>query len=76
MERGKREGEETTMNLPKVLSLVLAAVVIANFLGLVFKVVKPQTFWLVTVIAAITAYWLLPRMRGNVNGKHNVEKSK
>ena len=50
------------MNLPKVLSLILAAVVILNFLGLVFRVIKPFAFWLVTIVAAITAYKVIPRL--------------
>ena len=51
------------MNLPKVLSLVLAAAVIMNFFGLVFKVIKPAAFWLVTAMAAIVAYVILPRLK-------------
>ena len=51
------------MNLLKVLSLILAAVVVLNFLGLVFRVIKPATFWLVTIVAAITAYWILPKIK-------------
>ena len=53
------------MNLPKFLSLVLAAVVVLNFLGLVFKIIKPAAFWLVTVVSAITAYWIIPRLKKN-----------
>ncbi|MBI2176324.1 hypothetical protein HYU40_03160 [Candidatus Woesearchaeota archaeon] len=51
------------MSLAKVLSLVLAAVVILNFIGLLFKIVKPAAFWLVTVVAAITAYWVIPKLK-------------
>ena len=50
------------MNLPTVLSIVLAAVVVLNFLGLVLKIIKPAAFWLVTIVAAITAYWIIPRL--------------
>ena len=50
------------MNLPKVLSLILAAVVVLNFLGLVFRVIKPAAFWVVTVVAAITAYKVIPKL--------------
>ncbi|MBI2550575.1 hypothetical protein HYV83_05360 [Candidatus Woesearchaeota archaeon] len=50
------------MNLPKALSLILAAVVIANFLGLVFRIIKPAAFWVVTIIAAITAYKIIPKL--------------
>lgn len=77
MERGKGEGKrKTKVNLAKVIAVVMASVVAASFLGFVLRIIKPQTFWLVTIAAAIMAYWLLPRMRGNANGKHNVEKSK
>lgn len=51
------------MNLPKVLSLILVAVVVLNFLGLVFRVIKPAAFWLVTIVAAITAYWIIPKLK-------------
>ncbi len=53
------------MNLPKVLSIILAAVVVANFFGLVFKVIKPAAFWLVTIVAAITAYKVIPKLKQN-----------
>lgn len=46
----------------KALSLILAAAVIANFLGLVFGIVRPLTFWVVTIVAAVTAYWILPKL--------------
>lgn len=51
------------MNLPKALSLILAAAVVLNFLGLVFKIIKPAAFWLVTALAAIVAYLILPRLK-------------
>ncbi|MBI2142739.1 hypothetical protein HYU20_00135 [Candidatus Woesearchaeota archaeon] len=51
------------MNLPKALSIILAAVVVLNFVGLVFKVIKPATFWLVTIMSAIVAYLIIPRLR-------------
>ena len=50
------------MNVAKVLALVLAAVVVANFLGLVFGVIKQMTFWIVSIIAAITAYKIIPKL--------------
>ncbi len=50
------------MNLAKVLGLVLAVAVILNFVGLVFKIIKPATFWLVTIVAAITAYKVIPKL--------------
>ncbi len=50
------------MNLAKVLSLVLAAVVVLNFAGLLFKVIKPAAFWLVAVVAAIVAYLVIPKL--------------
>ncbi len=50
------------MNLPKALSIVLAAVVVANFFGLVFKVINPAAFWFVTIVAAVTAYWVIPKL--------------
>ena len=59
-----RQGEgEKEMNIRKVLSLILAAAVIANFFGLVFKLIKLQTFWLVTIMAAVLAYIILPRLK-------------
>ena len=63
MGRGKGKGEKITMNLPKLLSIILAAVVVANFFGLVFKVIKPAAFWLVTVMAAVVAYVILPKLK-------------
>lgn len=50
------------MNLAKVLSLVLAAVVVLNFVGLLFKVISPAAFWLITIVAAVTAYWIIPKL--------------
>ena len=50
------------MNLPKVLALVLAAIVVLNFAGLIFRLIKPQTFWLITIVAAITAYKIIPKL--------------
>lgn len=51
------------MNLAKVLSLVLAAAVILNFVGLVFRIIKPAAFWLMTIVAAVTAYWIIPKLK-------------
>lgn len=51
------------MNLAKSLSLVLATAVILNFAGLVFKIIKPATFWLITIVAAVTAYWIIPKLK-------------
>ena len=51
------------MNLQKILSLVLAAAVILNFVGLVFKIVKPAAFWLVIALTAVVAYIILPRLK-------------
>ncbi|MEK6854183.1 MAG: hypothetical protein AABX60_02520, partial [Nanoarchaeota archaeon] len=59
---GKSEVQQMS-NLPKMLSLILAAAVIANFLGLVFGIIKPAAFWLVTIVAAITAYWIIPKLK-------------
>ena len=62
MGRGKGKGEKTSMNLPKVLSLILAAVVILNFIGLAFRIITPAAFWVVIIIAAITAYKVIPKL--------------
>ena len=51
------------MNLPKALSLILAAVVVLNFILFVMKIVTMATFWLVTIVAVITAYWIIPRLK-------------
>ncbi|MBI2145627.1 hypothetical protein HYU18_04895 [Candidatus Woesearchaeota archaeon] len=51
------------MNAAKVLALALAAVVIINFLGMVFRLITPPTFWLVSIIAAIIAYKIIPKIR-------------
>ena len=50
------------MNLPKVLSLILAAVVILNFIGLAFRIITPAAFWVVIIITAITAYKVIPKL--------------
>ena len=50
------------MNLPKVLSIILAAALILNFIGLAFRIIKPAAFWVVTIIAAITAYKIIPKL--------------
>ncbi len=50
------------MRLPKILSIVLAAVIILNFLGFVLKLITPATFWLVTIAAAILAYKIIPNL--------------
>ena len=63
MERGKGKGEKTAMNLPKVLSLILAAVVVLNFILFVMKIVTMATFWLVTIISAVVAYMIIPRIK-------------
>ena len=55
----------TSSNLPKILSIILAAAVVLNFLGLVFRIIKPAAFWLVTVVAAITAYLIIPKLKKN-----------
>ncbi len=54
------------MNLPKVLSLVLAVAVILNFVGLGFHVIKPEAFWLVVIISAVTAYQILPKLKKKI----------
>ena len=51
------------MNLPKVLSLILALVVVLNFILFVMKIVTMATFWLVTIISAVIAYMILPRIK-------------
>ena len=51
------------MNLPRILSLLLAVAVILNFVGLVFRIIKPAAFWLVIAIAAVVAYIILPRLK-------------
>ena len=47
----------------KILSVILAAAVILNFAGLVFKIIRPAAFWLVIAIAAVVAYVILPRLK-------------
>ncbi len=51
------------MKVAMALALSLAAAVVANFLGMVFGVIKPVTFWIVAVIAGITAYKVIPKLR-------------
>ena len=53
----------TISNLPKVLSLVLAAVVVLNFVLFVMKIVTMATFWLVTIMSAVVTYVILPRIK-------------
>jgi len=50
------------MKLAKILAVILAVAVVANFLGLAFGVIKPLTFWIVTIVAAVTAYKIIPNL--------------
>jgi uncharacterized membrane-anchored protein len=47
----------------KVFSLLLAAILIVNFVGLVFRVITPLVFWVVIVLIAIATYKLIPKLR-------------
>ncbi len=52
------------MTLKKTLSLILAAVLIINLAGVAFRLINPLVFWFVVIVAAITAYKVLPKLNG------------
>ena len=50
------------MNLAKTLSIILAVVLVANFVLFVLRKVTLATFWLVIILSAIIAYIILPKI--------------
>ena len=50
------------MNLQKILALVMAVVIILNFVLFAIKILTIATFWLVIILSAITAYWIIPKL--------------
>ena len=53
----------TASNLRKILSIILAAVVVLNLVLFVMKIVTIATFWLVIILSAVAAYIVLPRIK-------------
>ena len=53
----------TAGNIRKVLSIILAVVVVLNLVLFVMKIVTIATFWLVIIISAVAAYIILPRIK-------------
>ena len=52
----------TASNLRKILSIILAVVVVLNLVLFVMKIVTIATFWLVIIISAVVAYVILPKL--------------
>ena len=53
----------TASNLRKILSIILAVVVVLNLVLFVMKIVTIATFWLVIILSAVAAYVILPRIK-------------
>lgn len=51
------------MKVKKTVSIVFLAIVLANFLLFIFNQSNPLTFWIITALAALVAYVLLPRLK-------------
>lgn len=47
----------------KLLSLFLIAVIVLNLILFIIGIVSDTTFWVVIVAGAISAYYILPRLR-------------
>ena len=53
----------TASKLRKILSIILAVVVVLNLVLFVMKIVTIATFWLVIILSAVAAYIVLPRIK-------------
>ena len=51
------------LNKIQILSLILAVIVLANFFLMVFRVISLGLFWVVIVLVAIFAYWVMPKLK-------------
>jgi len=49
-------------SMKKILSVIVLLVVLANFLLFVFGRISNTFFWLIIVLAAIFAFWILPKL--------------
>ncbi|PIN86326.1 hypothetical protein COV19_05980 [Candidatus Woesearchaeota archaeon CG10_big_fil_rev_8_21_14_0_10_44_13] len=61
------------MNL-KAIAILLVALLIANLVLFALKLVNEAFFWSVIVIAAILAYFVLPRLRKSMANKEKHKK--
>ncbi len=47
----------------KILGLVLTILTIATFILFFLHKISTLTFWLIMALAAIVAYWVIPKMK-------------
>jgi len=47
----------------KILGYVILIIMVANLLLFAFQVVNQIVFWIIIVLGAIFAYWVLPRIK-------------
>ena len=68
MERGESKGKsgrgkeqmKSGMNFAKLISILLAAILVINFIALAARKVSPLAFWIVIILAAVAAYKIIP----------------
>lgn len=49
--------------LAKIIAVVLLVIALANFIAFIFVKNPPWLFWLVIIVVAVFAYFIIPRIR-------------
>lgn len=51
------------LKLVRIMGFVFIAILVVNFLLLIFKVITFLTFWINVILIALIAYQVIPRLR-------------
>ena len=52
------------MQYIKIIAVVIAVLMVVNFVFLIFQLVSPLTFWVLTAIFGLVAYKGIPWLKG------------
>lgn len=53
------------MNILKILAVMVICLVVANIILYTIGRLSTLLFWIIIIVAAIIAYWIMPRLRKN-----------
>ena len=50
-------------NSKKILAVILVIIVVLNLALFAFRIINQLLFWSIIIIAAVIAYWIMPKLK-------------
>ncbi|UCD20796.1 MAG: hypothetical protein JSW08_03420 [archaeon] len=52
------------MRAKQIISLIIVIILVLNMIFIGFKIISPLLFLIILIIAAIIAFWIMPKVKG------------